>query len=174
MNASKLHITTERLQLTPFTLHETSLFHTLNTDPFVRKFLWDDEIISRDTAEEIMIKNEQHFNDDYYGLWKMQEKEREEVMGYVGLWYFFNEPQPQLLYAILEEYTKKGYATEASLAIIEYAFHQLGFEYLIAATDEPHRASQRVAERLGMVLVEKRIENGKPTLFYRIDKAQVN
>ena len=64
-------------------------------------------------------------------------KETNEVIGYTGLWYFFNEKQPQLIYALLKQFTKRGYALEASKAIIQYSFNTLGFQYLIAATDEP-------------------------------------
>ena len=133
--------------------------------------MWDDEQIDLETANEIMTKNDQHFNDNQYGIWKIKLKTEDELIGYVGLWYFFEEPQPQLIYALLEKYTKKGFAKEASLAIIDYAFNKLGFKYIVAATDEGHQASQNVAKNLVMSVVEKRIENGKPTLFYRIDRS---
>ena len=164
-------IISDRLRLVPFTQNDASLFQELNNDPFVRKYMWDDEQIEIDTAHEIMAKNDQHFNDDQYGIWKIKLKTDDELIGYVGLWYFFEELQPQLIYALLERYTKKGFAKEASLAIINYAFNQLDFEYIVAATDEGHQASQKVAIKLGMSFVEKRIENGKPTLFYRIDRS---
>ncbi len=163
-------LTTERLELIPFTTKDEELFHRINTDPFVRKLLWDDEVIGQEVSKEIMGKNEAHFREDAYGLWKILSKDSKEVIGYAGLWFFFDEPQPQLIYAILEAFTKKGYATEASRAVIDYTFNQLGFSYLLAATDESHTESQSVAQRLGMKFTEKRIENEKPTLFFRIDK----
>lgn len=170
MNAFILE--TERTTLTPFERQDMQLFHALNTDPFVRKFLWDDEEISPRMAEEIMEINEQHFKEDQYGLWKIILKSGNEVIGYTGLWYFFDEPQPQLLYALLEKFTGQGLATECAHKVTEYAFDTLGFKYLIAATDEPHLASQKVAQRIGMRFTEKRTEHNKPTLFYRIDKGK--
>lgn len=164
------HLETDRIHLIPFTLADSKVFQQLNNDSFIRKYLWDDELIDEATTIELMEQNKRHFEKDGYGLWKMQLKESKEILGYIGLWYFFDEPQPQLLYALLEPYTKKGYATEAGRFIIDHAFNKLGFDHLIAATDEPHLQSQKVAQRLGMSFSEKRIENGKPTLFYRIDK----
>lgn len=163
-------IETSRLQLLPFTSSDTTIFHKLNVDPFIRKYLWDDELISEQLAKEVMAENTRLFSEKHYGLWKIIFKEREKLMGYTGLWFFFAELQPQLIYAILEKYTGLGFATEAAKAIIEYSFQKLDFNYLIAATDEPHLASQHVAKRLGMRFVEKRIEHEKPTLFYRIEK----
>ncbi len=163
---------TKRLQLLPFLLEDSEEFLLLNNDPYVRKFLWDDKGIDAMTADDIMDQNTRHFEENQYGLWKICLKNRKKTIGYVGLWYFFNEPQPQLIYALLEPFTKKGYATEASRSIIGYAFKELGFEYLMAATDEPHLDSQRVAQRLGMSFVEKRMEDNKPTLFYKIEKTE--
>lgn len=162
-------INTERLKLIPFSLEDSTLFQDLNNLPFIRKYMWDDEKIDYKTSKEIIHQNDKHFKEDGYGIWKIHLKENSEIIGYVGLWYFFDEPQPQLIYAILEEYTGSGYATEASSSIINYAFEKLEFSYLIAATDEPHLSSQKVATRLGMSLLEKRIVNNKSTLFYKIE-----
>ncbi|UOY07993.1 GNAT family N-acetyltransferase [Muricauda sp. SCSIO 64092] len=161
---------TARLRLLPFILEDSKAFQLLNNDAFIRKFLWDDERIDAIMADEIMEQNLRHFEEDQYGLWKIQLRGKGRTIGYVGLWHFFDEPQPQLIYALLEPHTKKGYATEASWLIVNYALEQLGFAYLTAATDEPHLASQRVAQRLGMSFVEKRIEDNRPTLFYKIEK----
>ncbi|WP_394336181.1 hypothetical protein [Adhaeribacter arboris] len=38
-------------------------------------------------------------------------------MGFAGLWFFFEEDQPHLLYGLLPEYTKSGLATEAARAV---------------------------------------------------------
>lgn len=163
-------LNTERLALNPFTLEDTALFHRLNNDAFIRKYMWDNEPIDEATAIEIIKQNDTYFKENKYGIWKIQLKGEVDVIGYVGLWYFFDEPQPQLIYALLKPNTKKGYAYEASQAIMKYTFEHLGFNYLIAATDVPHLASQKVAKALGMTFTEKRIENEKPTLFFRIDK----
>ncbi|MEQ9438909.1 MAG: GNAT family N-acetyltransferase [Cyclobacteriaceae bacterium] len=161
---------THRLRLTPFTLADQELMHQTFTDPFVRKFLWDDEVISEEQTREILEQNDHHFQNDHWGLWKISYKEEADYLGFAGLWSFFAEPQPQLLYGLLPSATRQGYATEASRMIITYAFEELGFSYLIASCDAPHTASRRVAERLGMHFVEERTEQGKPTAFFRLER----
>ncbi|MEO1049859.1 MAG: GNAT family N-acetyltransferase [Bacteroidota bacterium] len=160
---------TERLLLVPLSEPDTDQLHEIFIDPFVRKYLWDDEVIAFDTTKEILHQNNEHFSNDGWGLWKLIRKEDNKTIGFAGLWIFFDENQPQLLYGLLPGFAAKGYATEASTAVIEYAFKKLSFPYLIAAMDEPHGDSIKVAERLNMHLVEKRIEDNKPTLFYRLD-----
>ena len=169
-----IELKTKRLNLIPFGSKDHRLFLDLNNDPYIRKYLWDDELIDQSTVQEIISQNDKHFKADKYGIWKVQLSETNEILGYAGLWYFFDEPQPQLIYALLEKFTKKGYAREAGLSIIKYAFEKLDFKYLIAATDELNSPSVSVALGLGMEFVEKRIENDKPTLFYSIENKLIN
>ena len=142
------------------------IFHQSNTHPFIRKFLWDDEIISIKTSLEILKKVEAQFLKNGWGLWKIIETKNNNFVGYAGLWIFFDENQPQLLYTLLPEYTGKGFATEAATAIIHYAFEHLHFSYLIASIDRPNINSVKVCEKLNMDFIEEKIVEGKPTLFY--------
>ena len=100
----------------------------------------------------------------------LETKNDREIIGFVGLWYLFEEVKPQLLYALLPKALKKGYATEASTKILEYGLNELGLDYIVASCDRPNIESLKVAERLGMRQVEERIVNGNPILFFRIDK----
>jgi len=165
---------TERTLLSPFQIGEEELFQRLSSDSFIRRYLWDDENISLDLSKEIMAKNAAHFRTKKFGIWKVIHKKKNQIVGYAGLWYFFSEKQPQLIYALLEAYTKRGLATEIAQKIMRYSFDHLEFEYLIASMDEAHLTSQKVAERIGMQKVEKRVINGQPTLFYKASAKNVN
>ena len=48
-----IKIETERLRLRPLTANDLEDLHLLWTDADVRKYLWDDQVISREQAEEI-------------------------------------------------------------------------------------------------------------------------
>ena len=159
---------TERLSLFPLRQEDEGFLHACFTDPFVRKYLWDDEIIDLNLTRGILVKNESQFELEQSGLWRIILSEAETNIGIVGLWYFFEEPQPQLLYALLPDFIGHGYATEASQTILTYAFDQLGFSYVDAACDPPHETSQNLARRLGMQFQGERLEDGKPTHFFRI------
>lgn len=111
-----------------------------------------------------------HFEEERFGLWLIKTNSENEVIGFVGLWYFFDEEQPQLIYALLSKALKKGYATEASTKVLEYCFDELGYEYLVASCDRANIKSQKVAERLGMRKVEEKIVNGSPIVFFRVEK----
>ena len=61
-----LKLSSPRLHLTPFPIDEINLFHQMNSSPFVRQYLWDDEIISIELAEQILAQNIQHFRKDKF------------------------------------------------------------------------------------------------------------
>lgn len=157
------------MNLIPFAAADLELLHQTFIHPFVRKYLWDDQQISIDQSREILEQNTHYFEKQSWGLWKLMLKENNTYAGFAGLWMFFDEHQPQLIYGLLPEFSGKGYATEASQAVIKYAFEKLHFTYLSASYDTPHSASGKVCERLGMQWVgDKRFE-GKSITFYRIE-----
>jgi [ribosomal protein S5]-alanine N-acetyltransferase len=163
-------VETDRLVLKPIVENDLNTLHMIFTDAYVRRYLCDGEIWPLQQVEEMLVENTKLFAEKQFGLWLIETKSDQEIMGFVGLWYFFEEAQPQLVYALLPKALKKGYATEASTKVLEYAFDELGFDYLVASCDRPNIESQKVAARLGMKQVESRIVDGNPILFFRLDK----
>jgi ribosomal-protein-alanine N-acetyltransferase len=58
-------------------------------------------------------------------------------------------PEPQLVYALTERFTGRGYATEMASAAIAQARAQPGFHTLQASADEVNAASVRILRKLG-------------------------
>lgn len=161
---------TQRLRLKPILESELNTLHSIFINPYVRKYLCDDKVLSLQQVEEMLIESQRLFDERKFGLWFIETKDEKEIIGFVGLWYFFGEGQPQLAYALLPEATKKGYATEAATRILKYCFNELGYQYLLASCDQPNVESRKVAERIGMREVEEKIVNGNPILFFRVEK----
>src|SRR5688572_27985405 len=147
---------TGRVTLIPLGKHDFKIFQEINTNAYVRKYLWDDEIISAEVLQQVMDGIEFHFKNDGWGLWKIITHKSETVIGYAGLWRFFDEYQPQLLYVLLPEFIGKGYATEVANKNITYAFDELNFSQLIATIDKANVSSVKVCERLGFEFIEER------------------
>lgn len=160
---------TDRLHLIPFSEGEAKLLHQIFTDPHVREYLWDNEVISPEAASEILQVHLMLFEKKRWGLWRIVSLADKTTMGFVGLWYFFEEPLPQLIYGLLPPFVGQGFATEAAGRIISYAFQELNFPHIVAAMDAPHLASQAVAKRLSMSKVEEKEIDGRLTVFFRID-----
>ncbi|MGL5942876.1 MAG: GNAT family N-acetyltransferase [Waterburya sp.] len=165
-----LILETSRLKLKPILETELNTLQSILVDPYVRRYLCDDQIFSVQKTSEMLQESLRLFQEEKLGLWLIETKNTPEIIGFVGLWYFFAEKQPQLAYALLPKATKQGYATEAATRILKYCFDELGYDYVTASCDRPNLESQQLARRLGMKQTEARMINDQPTLFFRIDK----
>jgi [ribosomal protein S5]-alanine N-acetyltransferase len=165
---------TQRLRLKPILATDAIALHNILTTPYVRKYLCDDLVWSPEQVEEMSVESQNLFDTQKFGLWFISTKDPQETIGFVGLWYFFDEEQPQLAYALLPEATKQGYATEASTKIVEYGFNELGYQYLLTSCDRPNLDSIKLVKRIGMSEIEQRTIDDKPIVFFRIDNNLAN
>ncbi len=162
-----MYFETQRLILKPILESDLHILHSIFANPFVRRYLADDVIFPISQVEKMIQESQRLFVEQGFGLWFIQTKDLQKTIGFVGLWYFFTEAQPQLVYALLPEATKNGYATEAASRILEYCFNDLDYQYLIASCDKPNLNSRKVAERIGMKEVEERLIENKPVVFFK-------
>ena len=141
---------TKRLILRPFTPEDREEIHRLvYADPQVAPNwtgqTWTlDEITESFERKLAQRENELDFQavilkeiDNLIGLIGFQQYDPGEIYNYVV---FENETsrldnantvQVELTYALGREYWGKGYATEASLAMIEHGFQELGIDRII-------------------------------------------
>ncbi|MBD2681431.1 MULTISPECIES: GNAT family N-acetyltransferase [Nostoc] len=166
-----LILETQRLLLKPILKSGLNTLHAILIDSYVRRYLCDDKIFPLEQVEEMVSVSQNNFAKKRYGLWFIETKNEQKIIGFAGLWNFFEEVQPQLVYALLPEAIKQGYATEAATKILEYSFDELNYQYLVASCDRPNLESQKLAERIGMIKVDEKIINGNPLVFFRIEKS---
>ena len=160
---------TERLRLVPLAEADLDALHLLWTDPDVRRYLWDDVLISREQASEIIRTSVSNFAECGFGFWAMFPREFDsDAIGFCGFRQFEETGEPELLYGVLPRYWGKGLVTEAAHAVVRYGFDVRGFKRIIAATDTPNQSSVRVMQRLGMVFERRRLFHGLDTVFYEL------
>jgi [ribosomal protein S5]-alanine N-acetyltransferase len=164
---------TARLRLRPVCHTDGDTLHGLLTNGFVRRYLLDDQVLPRAETDTMLAEAQRRLSTEGSGLWLIESKAAgpaDGAIGLVGLWYFFDQPQPQLIYALLPEATGRGYATEATAHIAAYAFTTLGYRELIACCDLPNQASLAVMRRLGMEPIETDLEGegGSPIVCARL------
>lgn len=162
---------TSRLILNPLSSISFVNVCEMLRNPFIRLFLFDDKILADEQIKDFLKISDELFKENKYGLWVLSQKSSGEMIGFAGLWHFFEEDQPQLVYALLPEFTGNGYALEASKEIISYGFTSLGLSYLDASCDVPNLPSHKTALSLGMKKTTERNIDGKPITFYRIQKS---
>ena len=151
-------LTTARLRLRPAGSTDTDALHALWTDPKVRRWLWDDDVIPRATVEAVIADGAASFAAHGYGHWLVVD-DTDGVVGFCGLRRVVDGGEVELLYALAPAFWGKGYATEAARAVLAHGFDRVGLGRIVAQTDVPNAASVRVLERLGMTR-ERRVRKG--------------
>ena len=163
-------IKTKRLSLRPFALADVDEIHQLWIEPDVRKYLWDDEIIPREKAQEVIARSVELFRAKGLGLWAATFHGQSAIIGFCGYWYFHEPPNLEILYGIAPEYWGNNLATEAAQAMLLFGFQHLGFDEIAASADAPNVASLRVMEKTGMKFLKRENKNGRETIFYSVAK----
>ena len=143
-------IFTPRLRLRPLVTGDLDQLHTLLTQPGVRRYLLDDEVIPRERTQSFIDTSIASFASNGYGLWCATPRDGGALIGFCGFWRFHDPPQLELLYGLGDDFCGCGYATEMAAAMIRYGFEALKFDRIEASTDPPNTASIAVMERAGM------------------------
>lgn len=146
-------LATRRLRLEPLTIADADALHAHWSDPAVRRYLWDGEIVARARVEEAIATSERLFARHGAGLWNVRLLHAPELMGSAGYWPYHDPPQLELMYSLSPVYWGRGLAREAATVLIDFAFERLGWDHVQASADAPNTASLALIRRLGMTRV---------------------
>lgn len=167
-------LSTQRLVLRPISPSDVDALHRFWTDPAVRKYLWDNEIISRDRVEEIVRDSEACFRELGSGLFAIElASDPGELVGFCGLRHMDGGEDVELLYGILPRYWGEGLVTEAAREVLLHGLEACGLTRIMGVTDTPNQRSVRVLQRLGMVFEDRREYKGLDTVFYSISHKEL-
>jgi ribosomal-protein-alanine N-acetyltransferase len=163
-------LTTPRAILRPLGTADLDAVHALWTDPDVRRYLWDDVVITREQADGALTTSEQDFAVRGFGLWGIALADGGALLGFCGA-RRASGGAPELLYGLLGTAWGQGLATECAAAVLDHLFGPLGLPEAVALTDATNAASVRVMERLGMTFERRGDHHGLDTVFYRLRAA---
>ena len=138
------HLSYEQLTLT-----RLDDFHSLVQDDHVRQYLMDGELFPIEWSEARIVDSNMLFVNRGVGLWLVNDQVSGELVGFCGFLQLPPIDEPQLVYALFERFTGKGYATEMARAVIAYARTKAGFTEIAASVDGINIKSRRVLEKLG-------------------------
>lgn len=84
-----------------------------------------------------------------YGKFVVEEKTTGRTVGIVGLWYPAGWPEPEIGWTVLPDFEGRGYATEAAVRAISFAYDELGWTTAMSAIFPGNFRSFKLAGRLG-------------------------
>ena len=114
---------TSRLRLQPCRIEDIERTHALWTEERVRRFLFDDRVISEAEARSFIEASLANFERHGYGLWLILARDTNHLVGFAGLLHS-EEEAPNLIYGIHPDFVGEGYATEAAGRVLRYALRE--------------------------------------------------
>jgi [ribosomal protein S5]-alanine N-acetyltransferase len=160
---------TPRLTLLPYTENDIDALHTIWTDPEVRRYLWDDIVIPRERAAEVVLDSIASARMHGIGYWTVRTRAEGAVIGDCGFRFFDGPDAIELLYSLARSHWGQGLAFEGSQAALAYAWTSTPFERVYAKIDTPNEASIGLVRRLGFDWVSS--ANGLETFALERPKA---
>ena len=126
-------------------------------------------------VEQWIERNRQRYQNDGVGLWAMELKQTEEVIGDCGilLQQVEGERFYEIGYHLRRDQWHQGLATEAAIACRDWAFAHLKTNRLISLIRPENLPSRRVAERNGMTVWKEVNWRGLPHCVYSIERGQL-
>lgn len=151
---------TDRLLLRPWRVSEATVQRELwiERDPRVppHRRIDADGHPTIDELEERIRTSQSSSVGRSVGLLAAERKDTQDVIGYCGLIDTGrgSEQEPELAFELLRRAWGQGYATEASLAVLDWA-RRSGYRRLWATVREWNTASRRVLDKLGFTETER-------------------
>ena len=147
MKIDDIRIETERLILRPPRAEDFDGFAELQGDADAARFIGG--AVTRAEAWRRFLWQPGAWLVQGFGMFSMIDRRSGLWLGQLGPWRPEGWPGNEIGYSLHPDAWGRGYATEAGVAAIDWAFEVLGWDEVIQSIDADNTASQQVAMRLG-------------------------
>ena len=156
----QLIIQTERLILRPLEFSDADAFFEMDRNPLVHKYLWQTPAKNKDEIIKVIEYVKNQYKNNSIGRFATILKETNEFIGWTGIKYVNDHVENGCTnfydygYRLHEKYWNKGYATEASVAWLQYGFNVMNIDKMNAYTHAENGASNHILQKIGMNFVQ--------------------
>ena len=140
---------TERLILRPMTKDDVEDVFKMRRDDEIMQFIRE-PIVSRREAEDWVKMISSRWSKDGIGFCCLIEKTSGNFAGWCGLWQLKESQEIEVGYAIVKDFWRKGFASEAAKAVLGYGFNELNLDRIVAVARPENAGSRGVMEKVGM------------------------
>ncbi len=147
-------LTTDRLRLRHWKDSDIEPFAAMNMDKKVMRFF--PKTLSYSETLYFIDRIKLHFEKYNFGLFVVEEKSTKEFLGFTGFsiptFDSYFTPCVEIGWRFRKKFWKKGLATEAAIACLNYGFDLLNFDKIVSFTSILNVDSEKVMKRIGMHL----------------------
>ncbi len=174
----QFYIETERLILRDILETDVDGIFELDSDPIVHKYLGEDPIKTKQKAAEIIQFIKQQYKNLGIGRFAAIEKASGDFIGWSGLKLNTGEKEAlngrtdfyDIGYRFIPRYWRKGYATESSLATLDFGFNKLNLETIVGAAEIENIASNKVLQKIGLKFINDFTYDNVQCKWYELNK----
>ncbi len=153
-------IQTQRLFIDQITVDDAPFFLALLNSPGWLRFIGDKNVNDESTAKRFI---ESRFLSSYeklgYGYYLVRSREDQAALGICGFTQRADYDNTDFGFAFLPEYTGKGFALEASNAVLKFGVQSFAFDVLDAGTLIDNHPAARLLAKLGFKAIGKMKNN---------------
>lgn len=155
-----LILETSRLLLRPIELSDAKSMFTMDSNYEVHKYLWQNPIQTIEESIKTIEYVKSQYQTNNIGRFATVLKDTNEFIGWTGIKFVTEQPENGNInfydygYRLHPNFWGKGYATEASMAWLEYGFNQMKIEKMNAYTHSENQASNHILKKIGMNCLE--------------------
>ena len=154
----KFYIETERLILRELLPTDVDGIFELDSNTTVHEYLGKKPIKTKDKAVEIIQFIRQQYIERGIGRFATIEKSSGNFVGWSGLKLNLDKKEAlngkrdfyDIGYRFIPRFWGNGYATESSLAVIDFGFKELNIKTICGAADIENVASNKVLQKIGL------------------------
>jgi RimJ/RimL family protein N-acetyltransferase len=154
-------VETSRLTLRPFVAADFEALHAMRSDGEVARYLYGEPLSAEETRSLLATKmaGSSWTREGDWLAAAVVERASGTTVGDLSLrWVSERDRTAEVGFVFDPRHQGKGFATEATRALVDWAFASAGFHRVIGRTEARNAASARVLEKLGMRLEAHLVE----------------
>jgi [ribosomal protein S5]-alanine N-acetyltransferase len=138
--------------MTPWSIDDAAVLRPIATDVEVMRHItggapWSDNRIQCFVDEQVRLYSERGFC-----RWKLICKKTSEFVGFCGVGFWRDEPDPEIGWWLARSSWGRGLATEAARIVLADAFDRVRMVRIVSIARPENTASTRVMQKLGLML----------------------
>lgn len=164
---------TPRLILKPIHKKYFEAMLPLYMDPEVMKFVGKGKAYSKaQTLARLNYEINYSRENPSFGKRIIFRKSDQQLLGWATLQHLTPNGEIEIGYRLMKNYWGNGYATEASLPLLDFAFQELKLQELVAAAYLENKGSVNVLKKLGLKFIDKRLFGAVEAGYFKITRSE--
>jgi RimJ/RimL family protein N-acetyltransferase len=163
---------TDRLLLDTWQASDWTELHPIATDVEVMRYITGGAPWTDDQIQAFVDRQVQTYSERNFCRWKLLRKPAGEMIGFCGVGFWRDAPDPEIGWWLARRWWGQGLATEAARAALQHAFERAGLDRIISVARPENTASTRIMEKIGLTMECEFESDGMLLVRYAIDRAK--